>query len=120
MWSIPLFLTTLAFRNFLAALERQMWSLIVGVVGVLGNILFNYAFIFGKLGMPALGIVGAGVGSMLTNMVLPALMIVVVYRARRFGRYPLLGRCVRSDCPRFVQMNRSGTRSPNSTRLEAG
>src|SRR3546814_7672222 len=42
MWSIPLFLTTLAFRNFLAALERPMWSLIVGVVGVLGNILFNY------------------------------------------------------------------------------
>src|SRR3546814_15959981 len=90
MWSIPLFLTTLAFRNFLAALERPMWSLIVGVVGVLGNILFNYAFIFGKLGMPALGIVGAGVGSMLTNMVMLALMIVGVYRDRRFRRYHLL------------------------------
>src|SRR3546814_13633804 len=63
MWSIPLFLTTLAFRNFLAALERPMWSLIVGVVGLLGNILFNYAFIFGKLGLPAPGIVWAGVGS---------------------------------------------------------
>src|SRR3546814_17003494 len=96
MWSIPLFLTTLAFRNFLAALERPMWSLIVGVVGVLGNILFNYAFIFGKLGMPALGIVGAGVGSMLTNMVMLTLLIVVVYRDRRFRRSHLLGRARKS------------------------
>src|SRR3546814_18659524 len=60
MWSIPLFLTTLAFRNFLAALERPMWSLIVGVVGVLGNILFNYAFIFGQPGMTAPGIGHSG------------------------------------------------------------
>ncbi len=120
MWSIPLFLTTLAFRNFLAALERPMWSLIVGVVGVLGNIVFNYAFIFGKLGMPGLGIVGAGVGSVLTNLVMVVLMIAVVYRDRRFRRYHLLGRWWRSDWPRFAEMTRIGTPIAISHAFEAG
>ena len=120
MWSIPLFLATLAFRNFLAALERPMWSLVVGVVGVLGNIVFNYALIFGKFGMPALGIVGAGVGSVLTNMVMLALMIAVVYRERRFRRYHLLGRWWRSDWPRFAEMTRIGTPIAISHAFEAG
>lgn len=120
MWSIPLFLATLAFRNFLAALERPMWSLIVGVVGVLGNILFNYALIFGKFGVPALGIVGAGVGSVLTNMVMLLLMVGVVYRDRQFRRYHLLGRWWRSDWPRFAQMTRIGTPIAISHAFEAG
>lgn len=120
MWSIPLFLATLAFRNFLAALERPMWSLVVGVVGVLGNILFNYALIFGKFGMPALGIVGAGVGSVLTNMVMLLLMVGVVYRDRQFRRYHLLGRWWRSDWPRFAQMTRIGTPIAISHAFEAG
>ncbi len=120
MWSIPLFLTTLAFRNFLAALERPRWSLIVGVVGVLGNILFNYSLIFGKFGMPALGVVGAGVGSVLTNLVMVALMIVVVYRDRQFRRYHLLGRWWRSDWPRFAEMTRIGSPIAISHAFEAG
>lgn len=120
MWSIPLFLTTLAFRNFLAALERPRWSLIVGVVGVIGNILFNYSLIFGNFGMPALGVVGAGVGSVLTNLVMVALMIVVVYRDRQFRRYHLLGRWWRSDWPRFAQMTRIGTPIAISHAFEAG
>lgn len=120
MWSIPLFLATLAFRNFLAALERPMWSLVVGVVGVLGNIIFNYVLIFGKFGVPALGIVGAGVGSVLTNMVMLALMIAVVYRDRRFRRYHLLGRWWRSDWPRFAEMTRIGTPIAISHAFEAG
>src|SRR3546814_312324 len=40
---------------------------------------------------------------MLTNMVMLALMIVVVFRDRRFRRYHLLGRWWRSDWPRFIQ-----------------
>ena len=120
MWSIPLFLATLAFRNFLAALERPMWSLIVGVIGVAGNILFNYTLIFGKFGFPALGLVGAGVGSVLTNMVMLLLMVGVVYRDRQFRRYHLLGRWWRSDWPRFFQMTRIGTPIAVSHAFEAG
>lgn len=120
MWSIPLFLATLAIRNFLSALERPLWSLIIGVAGVLGNIGFNYVLIFGKLGLPALGVVGAGVGSVLTNAMMLALMIAVIYRDRRFRRYHLLGRWWRADRQRMAQLSRLGLPIAISHAFEAG
>lgn len=120
MWSIPLFLATLAIRNFLSALERPMWSLVIGIAGVLGNIIFNYVLIFGKLGLPALGVVGAGVGSLLTNAMMVLLMIAVIYRDRRFRRYHLLGRWWRSDWQRLRQLTRLGLPIAISHAFEAG
>lgn len=120
MWSIPLFLATLAIRNFLSALERPMWSLVIGIAGVLGNIAFNYVLIFGKLGLPALGVVGAGVGSVLTNAMMLLLMVAVVYRDRRFRRYHLLGRWWRADLQRLRQLLKLGTPIAISHAFEAG
>lgn len=120
MWSIPLFLSTMAIRNFLSALERPLWSLVIGVLGVLGNIVFNYVLIFGKLGLPALGVVGAGVGSVLTNAMMLLLMVAVIYRDRRFRRYHLLGRWWRSDFPRLAQLLKLGSPIAVSHAFEAG
>jgi multidrug resistance protein, MATE family len=120
MWSIPLFLATLAIRNFLSALERPMWSLVIGIAGVIGNIGFNYVLIFGKLGLPALGVVGAGVGSVLTNAMMLILMIAVVYRDRQFRRYHLLGRWWRGDRQRLTQLSRLGLPIAVSLAFEAG
>ena len=120
MWSIPLFLATLAIRNFLSALERPMWSLVIGIAGVLGNIVFNYVLIFGKFGFPALGVVGAGVGSILTNAMMLLLMVAVIYRDRRFRRYHLLGRWWRADVQRLRQLLKLGTPIAISHAFEAG
>ncbi len=120
VWSIPLFLATLCLRNFLAAVERPIWSLVIGVGGVLANILFNYALIFGNWGAPRLGLVGAGVASVLTNGLMLALMLVVVSCDRRFRRYRLLGRWWRADWARFAQMVRLGLPIAISHAFEAG
>jgi MATE family multidrug resistance protein len=44
-------------RNFLAALERPGWSLVVASGAVIVNLLVNIALIFGvpQIGLPALG-----------------------------------------------------------------
>ena len=120
MWSIPLFLCTLAIRNFLSALEQPLWSLIIGVAGVLANIGFNYVLIFGKLGLPALGVVGAGIGSVLTNALMFGLMIIVVSRHPRFRRYHLFGRWWRSDWPRYAKLWALGLPIGLSLALEGG
>ena len=63
MWAIFPWLLFQAMRNFLAALERPGWILALSVVGILLNALLGWALIFGRLGLPALGIFGGGLAS---------------------------------------------------------
>lgn len=120
MWSIPVFLVMLGLRNFIAALERPMWSLGIGVIGVLVNIVTNYLLIFGNFGFPRLDLVGAGVASVASNGLMLVLMALVVTRDRQFRRYHLFGRWWRADWPRFRQMARLGMPIAVSHAFEAG
>lgn len=46
------------------------------------NALFNWVLIFGHLGFPALGLVGAGIATGVTRSLMFALLVLVVWRAR--------------------------------------
>tara|TARA_R110000850_G_scaffold8844_4_gene32528 strand:+ start:682 stop:2070 length:1389 start_codon:yes stop_codon:yes gene_type:complete len=108
MWSILPFLFFVILRNFISALEQPVTALIISIIGVLANALFNYALIFGKFGVPAFGVIGAGIGSVMTNVLMFAGMALVVIYHKRFRRYHLFGRFWRSDWPRFRAMWRLG------------
>jgi MATE family multidrug resistance protein len=108
MWSILPFLFFIILRNFISALEQPVWALIISVIGVLSNALFNYALIFGKFGVPEFGVVGAGIGSVMTNVLMFGGMVLVVLLHKRFRRYHLFGRFWRSDWPRFRAMWKLG------------
>ena len=108
MWSILPFMWLLVTRNFLSALERPMWSLVIGVAGVFANAGFNYVLIFGKLGLPALGIVGAGIGSILANSFMFLGMVAVLQLHPAFRRYHLFGRWWRSDWRRLAALWKLG------------
>ena len=95
-------------RSFVSALERPIWSLIVAAVAVVFNALLNYVLIFGKLGLPALGLLGAGIGSAVTNLLMFIGLAIVVVRHKKFRRYRLFGRFWRSDWPRFAEIWRLG------------
>ncbi len=100
-WEILPALLTVTLRNFIAALERPIWTLVVGIAGVFVNALVNWALIFGHFGFPALGLFGAGIGSSLTSFAILAATIAVIAWHPKFRRYHLLGRFWRSDWPRF-------------------
>ncbi|WP_108812549.1 MATE family efflux transporter [Sphingorhabdus sp. Alg231-15] len=101
MWSILPFLCFIILRNFISALEQPVWALIISVIAVMANALFNYALIFGKFGVPAFGVIGAGIGSVMTNMLMFGGMALVVILHKRFRRYCLFGRFWRADWQRY-------------------
>ena len=103
-WGLLPFLLYLVLRNFLAALERPIWSLGVGIAAVCVNAVVNYCLIFGKLGLPALGLTGAGIGSSLSNLFMFVSMALIVSIHPRFRRYHLFGHFWRSDVQRFREM----------------
>ena len=108
MWSILPFLFFIILRNFISALEQPVTALIISIIGVLANGLFNYALIFGKFGVPEFGVIGAGIGSVMTNVLMFAGMALVVICHKRFRRYHLFGRFWRSDWQRFRAMWKLG------------
>lgn len=101
MWSILPFLCFIILRNFISALEQPVWALIISVIAVMANALFNYALIFGKLGVPEFGVIGAGIGSVMTNLLMFGGMALVVILHKRFRRYHLFGRFWRADWQRY-------------------
>ena len=98
----------LALRSFMTALERPGWSLVVAALAVLFNAAINSVLIFGAGPIPALGLVGAGIGSSLANLLMFVGLAIVVLRDRRFRRYHLFGRIWRSDWPRFAALWKLG------------
>jgi MATE family multidrug resistance protein len=101
MWSILPYLWVLLIRNFFSVMERPGWSLIVGLAGVFVNAGCNYALMFGMFGLPPLGLVGAGIGSVLANLFMLLGMMAILRMHPRFRRYSLFGRWWRSDWERF-------------------
>ena len=107
-WGLLPFLLFLVLRNYVAALERPVWSMAVVGVAIGFNALAGWALINGRLGLPALGLVGAGIGSALSCLLMFALMATVVIRHRHFQRYRLFGGLWVADWPRFRAIWRMG------------
>jgi MATE family multidrug resistance protein len=107
-WGLLPALLYMVLRSFVAALERPIWSLVIALGGVVCNAILNYVLIFGKLGFPALGLLGSGIGSAITNLLMFAGMAAIVIHHPRFRRYRLFGRFWRADWPRFADIWRLG------------
>jgi len=107
-WGFIPALFYLVLRGYVAALEQPTWALLIGTMGVVFNAVLNYCLIFGKHGLPAMGLVGAGIGSTITQTMMFAGMAIVVITHKRFRRYRLFGRFWRADWQRYKTVWRLG------------
>ncbi len=107
-WSILPFLLFQVMRNFLAALERPGWVLVVSIGGIFLNGLVSWALIFGHFGLPALGIFGSGLGTSIVWSVMAFALATVIMRERQFRRYHLFGNFWRPDWRRYHTVWRLG------------
>ena len=68
---------TAMFRAFYVGTTQTKTLTLNSIVMVLSNVVFNYILIFGKFGIPALGITGAAIGSSLAELV--SLIFFIIY-----------------------------------------
>lgn len=107
-WSLLPYLLFLILRNYVAALERPGWGVIVTLATVPFNALAGWVLIFGHFGVPAMGLYGAGLAGFLTALFMALGMIAVVGLDRQFRRYCLFGRFWVADWNRFRTVWRVG------------
>lgn len=103
-WALLPYLVFFVLRNFIGALERPIWGVVIMGAALPINFLLGWCLIFGHLGAPALGLLGAGIASSLTTVFMAFAMIAVILLDRQFRRYYLFGRFWAPDWPRFVQI----------------
>ena len=97
MWGFVPALWFVVLRNFIASLERPRAAMVIMLIGVLLNAIAAYGLIFGRLGLPALGLRGAGIAAALTNCLLFAGLLGYILVDRQFRRFHILGRLWRPE-----------------------
>src|SRR4051794_1259400 len=120
MWCTAPWLLFQLLRNFVAALERPRVVLWLSLGGIGLNALLSWALIFGRLGLPPLGLVGGGVGSTLTWFIMCGALVAVVLFEGRFRRFHLFGNWWRFDGQRTMAMVKLGWPIGLTMALEMG
>lgn len=95
MWGIFFSAIAVLFRAFYIATTRTSILKWNSMVMVVSNFVFDYVFIFGHFGVPAMGIAGAGIASALSSMMSMLFYITYTWRKVDFHRYGL------DELPRF-------------------
>jgi putative MATE family efflux protein len=72
---------TMSYKSFFDGLTRTRVHMYAAIIMNIANGYFCYGFLFGKLGLPRLGIVGAGLAAVLSSWV--GLVMVVLWSLRR-------------------------------------
>lgn len=76
-------------RSFTSALSRPRPGMVLMIMAIGLNAVLVYCLAFGAFGLPALGILGAGLGSSLANWIAFLSFTIYVAKDRQFARYDL-------------------------------
>lgn len=72
-----------ALTGMLRAIEVVRITLYISIVSLFTNIAFNYVLIFGKLGLPMMGVAGAGLATVLARVIELILVWIYTFRVQK-------------------------------------
>ena len=80
LWQMIPFAACQLYASTLREAGETMLPMKAGVIAVFVNLCFNYILIFGKLGFPAMGVVGAAIATVIARIVECAIVMIWPYR----------------------------------------
>lgn len=109
MWAMIPMVMASVLRNFVSALGRPIFATAITALALGASLLFNWMFVFGNLGAPALGLEGSALASVFTSLFVLASYVVAIGADRRLRRYRILGNWWRPEWTRLREIARLGT-----------
>ena len=104
---VPLFLYSVL-RSVIDAFAKTRVSMFITLISAPINILLNYIFIFGKLGFPALGGIGAGLASALTYWIVLFITIFLFVRIKDFKQIELFKEWSKPSLSKWKELTKIG------------
>src|SRR5258708_1835881 len=119
-WGILPAMWFLAIRGFMSAVNRPEPILWITLAAIPANALLVYLLLYGALGLPQLGLFGAGLATSIVNLGTFLAGLWFTARRRPFRKYYVLGRIWRIDWHLMRQLVRVGAPISLSFLLEYG
>ena len=109
MWAMVPMVLASVLRNFVSALGRPIFATAITGLALVASVLGNYAFVFGNLGAPAMGLEGSALASITTSLFILASYVIAIFHDRRLRRYSIFGNIWRPEWQRLRELIRLGS-----------
>jgi len=96
-WGVPAMLMMTALRGLTDGLGHTRVIMAFSVLSTMINLPLNYIFIYGKLGLPAMGGVGCGWATSLSNGIAAIALLLYLNRSEAYRRFHLLADWAKPD-----------------------
>ncbi len=106
--SIIPFLFFASYKQFAEGLSNTRIAMFITVGGNVVNVIINYLLIFGKAGFPELGLLGAGIGTLMARVFMAVVFWVVYKRISLFDRFRHYHHEIRFSVKTALQLMRLG------------
>lgn len=97
-----------AFKQFADGITDTVTPMCVLLGGNALNIFLNWVLIYGKLGAPAMGLMGAGIATLTSRILMLLAFAAVFYSAKRYSPYVQGFRQARINREDFILLNKMG------------
>lgn len=108
IWSVPAFLLYQTLRSFTDGMAVTKPAMIIGFIGLGANIPLNWAFVYGKFGMPALGGVGCGVATAIVFWLMFISMLIYILVSSRLKHVHLFAQTFKPVLSSQIRLFRLG------------
>lgn len=86
-WSTVPMLMFLALKQFTDGLEFTRTAMNLALLSIPLNAFMNYVFIFGKFGFPRYELAGAGIGTLVTRVLIFVALLWIILKSRKYAPY---------------------------------
>jgi MATE family multidrug resistance protein len=102
------FMLFFSVKQFFEGIGNTKIAMQITLSANLINVLLNYVLIFGKFGFPEMGLVGAGIGTLVSRIMMPLMFVFYIFYLPRFRKYFSEARKVPFEKIRFIEVLRIG------------
>lgn len=90
VWGVPAMLLMAALRGLTDGLGHTRVIMAFSLLGTIINLPLNYIFIYGKLGVPAMGGIGCGWATSISNLVAAVILLLYLNRSHTYKAFHLI------------------------------
>ena len=108
MYAIRSYYVFFSIKQFFEGIGNTKMAMHITLTANVVNVLVNYIFIFGKMGAPAMGLIGAGIGTLTSRILMPIMFVAYIVWNKEHLEYFVKARMEKLSLERIIRLLKIG------------